>query len=339
MARQVLRICRIYFEFIVDSSSRAYIEVTTTESGRFVDQQPPRDRARNLVDLLVPDWRPTASQVLWGIRIALVLGILVLIGYPYGITLWEWAQLLIVPAVIAAGGAWFNSRQNARERFTQEQRTQDEALQKYVDYISKVITDGKLYRSSDDLSLKEARITIRAQTLAVLTRLSDPYRKASVLQFMYEAGLIDGEDPFVSVLGANLQGVNLSKIGSTLEGINLRYASLNKGILSQASMPNAYLNRADLTGANLTCANLTGADLRGTNLTDATLESAYLWNAKLDPYVEEYSGEPNETPTKLHNSNLSGAHLEDATGISNETLEQQARSLRGATMPDGSKHD
>ena len=67
-------------------------------------QQTPRDRARNLVDLLVPDWRPTASQVLWGVRISLVLGILVLMGYPYGITLWEWAQLLIVPAVIGAGG-------------------------------------------------------------------------------------------------------------------------------------------------------------------------------------------------------------------------------------------
>ncbi len=153
----------------------------------------------------MPDWQLTAPQVLWAIRIAIVLGILVLIGYPYGITLWEWAQLLIVPAVIAAGGAWFNSMQDARERFTQEQRAQDDALQKYVDYISEMITDGKLYRSTDDLSLKEARITIRAQTLAVLTRLSDPYRKASVLQFIYEAGLIDGEDTFLSLLGANLQ--------------------------------------------------------------------------------------------------------------------------------------
>jgi len=277
--------------------------------------------------------------MLWGIRIVIALGILVLIGYPYGITLWDWAQLLIIPAVIAGGGAWFNSRQNARERFTQEQRTQDDALQKYVDYISKTITDGKLYSSSDDLVLNEARITIRAQTLAVLTRLSDPYRKASVLQFMYEAGLIDGDDPFLSLLGANLQGVNLRKIGSTLEAINLRYASLNKGTFSQASMTNSYLYRADLTGADLTGADLTGADLRGANLTDARLEGAYLWNAKLDPYVDEYRGEPYETPTKLHNADLSEAHLEGATGITKETLEQQARSLKGATMPDGSKQE
>jgi uncharacterized protein YjbI with pentapeptide repeats len=296
------------------------------------------DRAFDLIRLLLPDWRPTASQVLWGIRIVIALGILVLIGYPYGITLWDWAQLLIIPAVIAVGGAWFNSRQNARERFTQEQRTQDDALQKYVEYVSKMITEGNLYSSSDEIALEGARITIRAQTLAVLTRLSDPYRKASVLQFMYEAGLIHGEDPFLSLLGADLQGVNLRKIRSTLETINLRYASVNRGIFRQASMPNSYLYRVDLSGADLTGADLTGADLRGANLTDATLEGTYLWNAKLGPYVDEYDGVPNETPTKLHNADLSQAHLEGATGITKETLEQQARSLKGAIMPDGSKH-
>jgi uncharacterized protein YjbI with pentapeptide repeats len=135
-----------------------------------------------------------------------------------------------------------------------------------------MITDGNLYRSSDEIALKGARITIRAQTLAVLTRLSDPYRKASVLQFMYEAGLIDGEDPFLSLLGANLQGVNLRNIGSTLDTINLKYASLNRGIFTQATMPKSYLYGADLSGADLTSADLTGSDLRGVNLTDATLE-------------------------------------------------------------------
>jgi uncharacterized protein YjbI with pentapeptide repeats len=307
---------------------------------RMDHERTPRERRDDLIRVLVPAWQPTAPQVLWAIRIAILLGIVVLIGYPYGITLWEWAQLLIVPAVIAAGGAWFNSKQNARERFTQEQRAQDDALQKYVDYISRVITDGKLYRSSDDLSLKEARIIIRAQTLAVLTRVSDPYRKASVLQFIYEAGLIHSENAFLSLLGANLQGVNLNGIGSTLENVNLRYASLNEAIFVDVSMRHAYLYGADLTNADLTGADLTGADLRGVNLTNAKLWGAYLWNAKLDTYVyEDDYGEISEIRTKLHNADLTGAHLEGATGIANEELEQQARSLAGATMPDRSKHE
>lgn len=67
-------------------------------------KQTPQERALELVGLLVPDWRPTTTQVLWTIRIAVVLGILIAIGYTYGITLWDWIKLLIVPAVIAAGG-------------------------------------------------------------------------------------------------------------------------------------------------------------------------------------------------------------------------------------------
>jgi hypothetical protein len=67
-------------------------------------RQTSRQRVHDLVNLMLPDWRATASQMLWGIRIVIALGILVLIGYPYGITLWDWAQLLIIPAVIAAGG-------------------------------------------------------------------------------------------------------------------------------------------------------------------------------------------------------------------------------------------
>ncbi len=135
------------------------------------------------------------------------------------------------------------------------------------------------------------------------------------------------------------QGVNLSKIGSTLENINLTHASLNDAIFVEVSMRNAYLHGADLTGADLTGADLTGADLRGVNLTNAVLRGAYLWNARLDAYVyEDDYNELSEIPTKLHNADMTDAHLTGATGITNEVLEQQARSLAGATMPDGSVH-
>jgi hypothetical protein len=79
-------------------------------------EKTPRGRAENLKRGLVSDWRPTPQQGLWAIRIGIALGLLVAIGYPYGITLWDWAKLLIVPAVIAAGGLWFNAQQRDRER-------------------------------------------------------------------------------------------------------------------------------------------------------------------------------------------------------------------------------
>ena len=72
----------------------------------------PRERAEDLIRLaedlmrlLVPDWRPTPQQVLWAIRIGVVLGLLVAIGYAYSVTPWGWLKLLIVLAIIAAGVA------------------------------------------------------------------------------------------------------------------------------------------------------------------------------------------------------------------------------------------
>lgn len=76
----------------------------------------PRERVDDLISLLVSDWRPTPRQRLWAMRIAIVLGVFVAIGYAYDITLWDWAKLLIVPAAIAFAGLWFNAQQSDRER-------------------------------------------------------------------------------------------------------------------------------------------------------------------------------------------------------------------------------
>jgi hypothetical protein len=53
-------------------------------------------------------WQPTRTQLLWAGATAALLTAAVLIGYRYDITLWDWIKLLIVPAVIAGGGLWFN---------------------------------------------------------------------------------------------------------------------------------------------------------------------------------------------------------------------------------------
>jgi hypothetical protein len=102
-----------------------------------VERQTPRYRARSLVDLLVPDWRPNALQVLWGVRVAIVLIVLLaissLISPQDGKTIWDTVQLLLtasIPIVIAFVG----------NRYTQ-QRAQDEALESYLDQVSQLLTD------------------------------------------------------------------------------------------------------------------------------------------------------------------------------------------------------
>ena len=114
---------------------------------------------------------PTRRHILWALAIVAALTVAVLIGYRYGITLWDWAKLLIVPAVIAAGGLWFNTQQQDHQLKIQEQRSQDEALQAYLDQMSQLIL------RRDRPNLLEAEEGDPVYTLAQ-ARTSNRYRNS-----------------------------------------------------------------------------------------------------------------------------------------------------------------
>jgi len=321
-------------------------------------EKTPRNRADNLIRLLVPDWRPTALHRLWAIRIGIVLGLLVAIGYSYGITLWDWIKLLIVPAAIAGAGLWFNRQQRERElEIAREQRerdvgiayrrAQDEALQAYLDQIGNLLLakDGPLRQSKEG---DETRTLARARTLTVLKRLTGE-RKARVVQFLYEAGLIAKSRPIVDLAGADLGGAHLftaNLVGADLSEADLRAAYLTDADLSEANLRGANLGEANLNPANLSGADLSEAILGGANLILADLSEADLRGARL--FKADLSG------ANLRGANASGACLEsadlaetdltatnlsDAQHITSEELVQQASILAGATMPNGQKYE
>ena len=72
-------------------------------------------------------------------------------------------------------------------------------------------------------------------------------------------------------------------------------------------------------------------DLVGADLLEANLREAYLRGAKLSG--TDLSG------ADLTKANLSSANLKNIKGVTIEELEKQAKSVEGATLPDGSKHD
>jgi hypothetical protein len=249
------------------------------------EQQP---RKRSFIRELVPDWRPTREQKLWTIRsvimLVAVLGVLTLIGLPFGITLWNWMDLLIIPLVLAIGGYLFTRSENRATRVAAEQRAQDEALQAYLDGMSQLVTDKDrpLHRSprSDRL-----RTVARARTLTVLSRL-DGDRKARVVQFLYESVLISIEYAVVDLTDADLSSANLRT--SSLSGAALVYANLHK---------------ADLRGAWLVYANLHGADLRGAILSGAVMHGANLSGAR------ETTNEQLEQAKSLEGATMPGGQI------------------------------
>src|SRR6266852_813835 len=267
---------------------------------------------------------------------------------PLRKTLWDLLQLLIVPAVLTLFGLWFTrtqqlsdrehekhqqerdqesaniqynrdqqlAEQHAQtEREAAEKRTQTEyevakdnqretALQGYIDKMSELLLHENL-RESDPK--EEVRKIARVRTLTVLPRL-DSERKRRVLQFLYESGLIDKDKSIVDLHEADLQGAELED--ASLDGADLRRASLSIALLYRAFLDGAFLD---------------GAFLREADLREASLREAHLTSADL-------SG------ADLSGADLSGADLKGTTGFTIEELETTAKSLRGTTMPDGSKH-
>jgi len=242
-----------------------------------------------------------------------------------GKSVWDWLQLLIVPLALVGIGLVFDLRQQdvedqraARERDLAEQRAQDEALQAYFDQMSTLLLEKDLRLSIEGkatVNSIEARVLARARTLTVLPRL-DGDRKANVVVFLHEADLINENQPVFLLKGADLSRADL------------RYADLSEpGIdLSGAKLIEANLDEADLSDANLAAANIPHADL-----SDAYMVNADLSYATLSPGY--FKGLPIPPATNLSGADLSHADLTRAS-VNLKQLEQ-AKSLEGATMPDG----
>jgi hypothetical protein len=241
-------------------------------------------------------------------------------------TLFDWLQLLsalAIPVVIAIGGWWFTWAQNNTQREVEDQRAQAETLRAYLDQMTHLLLDKGLRDSKPD---DEVRTLARARTSTVITRL-DAEENGSVTRFLSEVNLTGGQgSPFSLLEGAELQGADLENallIDSNLIAADLRNAVLKGARLENANLSAADLSDADLSGAALVHADLTGVRLDGADLTDARLDSADL------------------SDVDLRGADISDAYLNNANLATTRVNEDQlsdAASLKGATMPGGSKH-
>lgn len=243
-------------------------------------------------------------------------------------TLWDWLQLLIIPLALAIIAILFNRAERKNEQRIASDNQQEAALQEYIKEMSELLLHENLRESQPG---DEVRTIARVRTLTVLRRL-DTKRKGSLLMFLYESNLIV-KIKGSSVLpmgGADLSGVDLpnvdlalANLGSTnLSRANLCGASLNGATLSNTNLSNANLSEANMsivsTPGEEEIAEIFKVNLRGANLSGANLRNAYMSNSI------------------LAEADLSGANLSAAT-VTPEQL-AKAKSLTGATLPDGSTH-
>jgi uncharacterized protein YjbI with pentapeptide repeats len=221
-------------------------------------------------------------------------------------TLWDWMQLLSVPAALAASAFLFYLALSRNEQKTAQRRDQTERdiasdnqrevlLRGYFSQLSELLLGNRL-RLSDPYS--EERYLARAQTMTILPRL-DATRKRSLLLFLYESKLVntEGVAGIVQLKGADLNRVDLHK--ANLRGVYLSGADLSKADLSEANLNGANLSSIDLSEADLSGTQLSKASLSGANLSQANLFCARLGEANLS--------EANLSEARLSKADLSTA--------------------------------
>jgi uncharacterized protein YjbI with pentapeptide repeats len=222
-------------------------------------------------------------------------------------TLWDWLQLLIVPAIlIGVTFVWSASqtrsdnkredRRIAADRAAAEEARQDATLQGYLDQMSGLMLREKLLTSFEGSGVQAVARTV---TLTALRRL-DGERKGAAVRFLHEAGLLGPPSfsaapvfrgpgggqgrPLVRLSGADLRGADFGDAflpGADLTEVDLTGANLMGAVLPEAILEGTYLRRAHLTRAFLRDARLGSADLRGAFLAGADLRRAELLAADL----------------------------------------------------------
>jgi uncharacterized protein YjbI with pentapeptide repeats len=108
-----------------------------------------------------------------------------------------------------------------------DDQQQETTLKAYLDDMTILLLDKKFGSQTvaDKAASAEAAVVARAKTLIALRRLTNPQRKAAVVQFLYEARLV-GYCPTVNCVGplidlsrADLYEANLR--GAKLSGVDL----------------------------------------------------------------------------------------------------------------------
>jgi hypothetical protein len=163
----------------------------------------------------------------------------------------------------------------------------EESLANYLDRISTLLVS-----KSAPLLLSRPgsleRTLAQTRTTDILNSFSsDPIRKAAVIQFLHDVGLLQVntgaiKGPIISLAAANLASLILTQANLDsvdLDGANLSNATLTNAILTSSSLRGAILTKAKFTGANLAGADLSGANLEGADLTGANLKGANLGGA------------------------------------------------------------
>jgi hypothetical protein len=289
-----------------------------------------RERAGNLIGLLVPDWRPTPRQALWTLVLVLALvassfiavrvamGMGNRFGYvPLGIV------LLFILIRLGYRYEWTGFKETSRTKDenieVQPRKTLWDWMQLlFVPVVLAILVGGLTWwqtsseraRQAEEAAQQEA---LRAQNTAVQVYLDQ------MTTLMLEEGLRGADvDSEVRTIAQARTSAVLQAVEPENQRTLLQFLS-DAGLVQRVdgNRPSISLDRADLSdtdlrnivfsGSNLSLANLSNADLIEADPSHADLSNANLRRANL-------------SDADLSGADLSRAKLGDAGGLTDEQI-------------------
>jgi uncharacterized protein YjbI with pentapeptide repeats len=176
------------------------------------------------------------------------------------------------------------------------------AVQEYIEQINELLHGVNPHDNTASFEESQAMYMVSS----VLPGL-DTGGQEKIVRFLARAKLLTT----IPINGLDLRGIDLG--GADLSGAQWSSDDLSGANLSNANLSRAFLYDVNLSDADLRSANLNGVLLQASDLGDADLSGA----------------------------DLSGADLSRARLLSAKVTEaqlEQAESLAGAIMPDGTQH-
>jgi uncharacterized protein YjbI with pentapeptide repeats len=239
-------------------------------------------------------------------------------------TLWDYLGLILA-SIATIVIVLLNERNQERRKMIEidiaADQQRENILRTYLDDMGKMLMEKNLKgeKGKEDSPILDIA---QVKTITALRTL-DKERRNFIFQFLRDSGLGDFILIKASMSNLNLEWGNLADLN--LSGANLIEANLRGTQLFKANLCGSFLTNANLSDAKIVGANLSGAFLDNANLEGTTLYGV------LKPRGEIIFA------TDLTYADLSGTNLRDAK-ITPEQL-TKAKSLKGATLPDGTVHE
>lgn len=204
-----------------------------------------------------------------------------------GKTVWEWSELLFIPAVIGVIGFAFKNILNRQE----SGRRNLEILKSNIDQISSLVVSGgfpnfsqSLPNSEIDSQSNSILTIIRARSLVAIREL-DKKSLGIFIQFLSELNVIQGI-PFenVDLSGIHLKNIDLS--GTKFRDVNFRDAvfenvNLSYSDLSGSDMFNSKFRDVILDGSNFEKVSFNFSCWRNVSAKDSNLSCVSLHHSRL----------------------------------------------------------